>query len=117
MYETALGADEIITSVDFPVPKKAAYVKFPNPASRFALVGVFVAQTADGRARRGDRRGAGVFPREADRGGAREELHADAAKAVEGRRARAQHRPARLARVPRAPDRGDGRARVSRRAT
>ena len=48
MYETALGADEIIVSVSFPVPKKAAYAKFPNPASRFALVGVFVAQTASG---------------------------------------------------------------------
>ncbi|MGH8315287.1 MAG: FAD binding domain-containing protein [Steroidobacterales bacterium] len=48
MYETALAADEIITAVSFPVPKKAAYVKFPNPASRFALVGVFVAQTAGG---------------------------------------------------------------------
>ncbi len=48
MYETALAADEIITSVSFPVPKKAAYVKFPNPASRFALAGVFVAQTGNG---------------------------------------------------------------------
>jgi carbon-monoxide dehydrogenase medium subunit len=48
MYETALGADEIITSVSFPIPRKAAYVKFPNPASRFALVGVFVAQTQGG---------------------------------------------------------------------
>ena len=48
MYETALAADEIIVSVSFPVPKKAAYAKFPNPASRFALVGVFVAQTASG---------------------------------------------------------------------
>src|ERR1700681_1403628 len=48
MYETALAADEIITAVSFPVPKKAAYVKFPNPASRFALVGVFVAQTGAG---------------------------------------------------------------------
>ncbi len=48
LYETALAADEIITAVSFPVPKKAAYVKFPNPASRFALVGVFVAQTAGG---------------------------------------------------------------------
>ena len=47
MYETALAADEIITAVLFPIPKKAAYVKFPNPASRFALVGVFVAQLAD----------------------------------------------------------------------
>ena len=48
LYETALGEDEIITSVSFPIPKKAAYVKFPQPASRFALVGVFVAQTAGG---------------------------------------------------------------------
>jgi len=48
MYETALAADELITAVSFPVPKKAAYAKFPNPASRFALVGVFVAQTAGG---------------------------------------------------------------------
>ena len=48
MYETALGDGELIISVSFPIPKKAAYVKFPQPASRFALVGVFVAQTADG---------------------------------------------------------------------
>jgi len=48
MYETALGDDEIITAVSFPLPKKAAYVKFPQPASRFALVGVFVAQSASG---------------------------------------------------------------------
>lgn len=48
MFETALADGEIITSVSFPIPKKAAYVKFPNPASRFALVGVFVAQGADG---------------------------------------------------------------------
>ncbi|HEX6136709.1 MAG TPA: xanthine dehydrogenase family protein subunit M [Casimicrobiaceae bacterium] len=51
MYETALGADEIITAVSFPAPRKAAYAKFPNPASRFALVGVFVAQLADGSVR------------------------------------------------------------------
>ena len=48
MYETALAADEIITAVSFPAPKKAAYMKFPQPASRFALVGVFVAQTGKG---------------------------------------------------------------------
>ena len=48
LYETALAADEIITAVSFPVPKKAAYVKFAQPASRFALVGVFVAQTSGG---------------------------------------------------------------------
>jgi carbon-monoxide dehydrogenase medium subunit len=48
MYETALADGELITSVSFPIPKKAAYVKFPQPASRFALVGVLVAQTAGG---------------------------------------------------------------------
>ena len=44
MFETALGADEIVTKVMFPLPKKAAYVKFANPASRYALVGVFVSK-------------------------------------------------------------------------
>jgi carbon-monoxide dehydrogenase medium subunit len=48
MFTTALGQDEIITAVEFPIPEKAAYEKFPNPASRYALVGVFVAKTADG---------------------------------------------------------------------
>ena len=43
LFETALEEDEIITKVSFPVASKAAYVKFPNPASRYALVGVFVA--------------------------------------------------------------------------
>jgi carbon-monoxide dehydrogenase medium subunit len=51
LYETALAADEIVTAVSFPVPKRAAYAKFPNPASRFALVGVLVAQLADGSVR------------------------------------------------------------------
>ena len=48
LFETALAPGELIVSVTFPVPKKAAYLKFRNPASRFALVGVFVAQTAQG---------------------------------------------------------------------
>ena len=43
LYETALQPGELITSVSFPVPKRAAYMKFKNPASRFAIVGVFVA--------------------------------------------------------------------------
>jgi len=51
LYETALGADEIIASVSFPIPAKAAYAKFPQPASRFALVGVFVAKLGDGSVR------------------------------------------------------------------
>jgi carbon-monoxide dehydrogenase medium subunit len=48
MFETALAPDEIITAVEFPLPARAAYAKFPNPASRFALVGVFVAQAGNG---------------------------------------------------------------------
>jgi carbon-monoxide dehydrogenase medium subunit len=44
LFTTALEADEIITKVMFPLPKKAAYVKFRNQASRYALVGVFVAK-------------------------------------------------------------------------
>jgi carbon-monoxide dehydrogenase medium subunit len=48
MYETALAADEIVMAISFPVPKKAAYAKFPQPASRFALTGVFIAQTSSG---------------------------------------------------------------------
>jgi len=48
MFETALNDGEIIKSVTFPNATKAAYAKFPNPASRYALVGVFVAQAADG---------------------------------------------------------------------
>lgn len=48
MYETALADGELIIEVRFPVPMKAAYVKFRQPASRFALVGVFVAKTAAG---------------------------------------------------------------------
>lgn len=43
LYETALEPGELITSVAFPAPKRAAYMKFKNPASRFAIVGVFVA--------------------------------------------------------------------------
>lgn len=48
MFTTALEQGEIITAVEFPVPAKAAYEKFPNPASRYAMVGVFVAQTGGG---------------------------------------------------------------------
>jgi carbon-monoxide dehydrogenase medium subunit len=45
LFETALEPGEIVTAVRFPVAARAAYCKFPQPASRFALTGVFVAQT------------------------------------------------------------------------
>jgi len=48
MFETALELDEIVTAVSFPVPEKSAYQKFRNPASRYAVVGVFVAKTSAG---------------------------------------------------------------------
>ncbi len=44
LFETALAPDEIVTKVSFPLVKKAGYAKFPNPASRYALVGVFVSK-------------------------------------------------------------------------
>jgi len=53
LFETALEPGELITSVSFPVPKRAAYMKFKNPASRFALVGVFVADFGGGNVRVG----------------------------------------------------------------
>jgi len=48
MFDTALNEGEIITQVKFPVPAKSAYAKFEQPASRFALVGVFVAKFEEG---------------------------------------------------------------------
>ena len=51
IFTTALKDDEIVTAVEFPVPKRAAYVKFPNPASLYAMVGVMVAELKDGSVR------------------------------------------------------------------
>ncbi len=48
LFETALDDGEIVTAVSFPVPTKAGYAKFPNPASRYPIVGVMAAQTGGG---------------------------------------------------------------------
>jgi carbon-monoxide dehydrogenase medium subunit len=48
LFETALEEGELVTSISFPKAEKAGYMKFPNPASRYAMVGVFVAKTAGG---------------------------------------------------------------------
>lgn len=48
MFETALEEGELVTRIILPVPEKAAYLKFPNPASRYAMAGVFVAVTGAG---------------------------------------------------------------------
>lgn len=48
LFSTALEDGEIVTAVRFPVPERAAYIKFKNPASRYAIVGAFVAKGAQG---------------------------------------------------------------------
>ncbi len=48
LFETALDDNEVIVSVSFDAPAKSCYAKFANPASRYAMAGVFVAQTSDG---------------------------------------------------------------------
>lgn len=48
MFETALGNDELVTAVRFPIPEQAGYAKFPNPASRYAVVGVMVSKGVAG---------------------------------------------------------------------
>ena len=48
LFETALEEGEIVTAVRFPRPGRAGYAKFPNPASRYAIVGVMAAETAGG---------------------------------------------------------------------
>jgi len=82
MFETALEEGEIITAVHFPKPEKAGYEKFRQPASRFALVGVFVAKTGSGVRVAVTGAGPGVFRSkelEAALGG---NFSADAAKGV-----------------------------------
>ncbi len=48
LFETALARDELITAVHFPIPKRAAYAKFAHRASKYALVGVMIAETEGG---------------------------------------------------------------------
>ena len=80
MFSTALEPAEIITKVIFPLPKKAAYQKFRNQASRFALVGVFVSQARQRNPRRRHRRRLERrVPRAVVRGGAEEALRAEIA--------------------------------------
>ena len=82
LFDTALEEGEIITAVHFPKPEKAGYEKFRQPASRFALVGVFVAKTKGGVRVAVTGAGPGVFRSkelEAALGG---NFSADAAKGV-----------------------------------
>lgn len=51
MFATALNDGEIVTAIEFPIPEKSGYAKFPNPASLYAMVGVFAAKLKDGNVR------------------------------------------------------------------
>lgn len=61
MFATALEAGELVVRIAFPLPEKAAYAKFPHPASGYAMAGVFIAQTASGVRVAVTGAGAGVF--------------------------------------------------------
>lgn len=111
MYETALEPDELIVSVEFQVPERAAYEKFPNPASHFALAGVFVAKYG-GEARVAVT-GGRAFGISRGRAGKRteDELRARSRTRGEAPRRRPQHRPARERGLSRAPHTGARGAR------
>lgn len=51
LFETALEENEMVTEIRFPVPELAGYMKFPNPASRFCMVGTMVSRAKDGAVR------------------------------------------------------------------
>lgn len=83
LFETALEDGELVVAVRFPVADKAAYAKFPNPASRYAIVGVMVAQTGgETRAAVTGASDSGVFRASDIEAALGDGLDADAAKAV-----------------------------------
>ena len=61
MFATALDDGEIVVRIVFPLPKRAAYEKFPHPASGYAMAGVFIAETASGVRVAATGAGPGVF--------------------------------------------------------
>ena len=112
LFTTALESDEIITKVMFPVPKKAAYVKFRNQASRYALVGVFVAKRpSDVRVAVTGAGSEGVFRVDRVRGSLEEAFFGEGARRLDRAGRWLEQRPARQRRISRASDRGRGAAR------
>ena len=111
LFETALEASEIVTAVEFPIPRRAAYLKFPNPASRYAIVGVMVAEGEAGVRVAVTGAGSSVFRvpemERALSGSFLPEAVADIPVSPEG----LQFRYPRQRRVPRAPGHRDGQAR------
>ncbi len=109
MFETALETGEIVTAVSFPIPDKAAYMKFPNPASRYAIVGVFVAKAKDGVRVAVTGAGPVVFRQKDMEAALAKNFSAgrDQGRGAEGRRAQCRH--PRQRRIPRASHRRDGK--------
>jgi carbon-monoxide dehydrogenase medium subunit len=83
MFTTVLQDGELITAISFPIPQRAAYMKFRQPASRFALVGVFVAQIDDGVRVAVTGTGNGVFRHEGLEAALSKNFTPEAAAAVE----------------------------------
>ena len=109
LFETALDDGEIITAVSFPVPDRAAWRKFANPASRYAIVGVMASQGPAGNPGRGDGGRLLRVPRCGDGSGAGRQLLAGRHRRYRRLRRRAQRRYPRLRGVSRPSRLGHGR--------
>ncbi len=114
LYATALNEGELITAVHFPLAQKAAYIKFKQPASRFALVGVFVSQGKGGVRVAVTGAKASVFRASELEAALAKSFTPEAIKGGQAQPGRHQRRPARLGRLPRGDDRRDRRARGGR---
>ena len=116
LFQTALADGELITEIAFPIPLRAGYAKFPNPASRYALVGVFVAQFPD--AVRVAVTGAApcVFRVPEMEKALERELHAGHRRRRCDRTRRSQFGPVRVRGIPRASRHHHGQTRSRRRA-
>ena len=111
LFSTALADDEIIVKFTFPVPQKAGYAKFANPASRYAMAGVLVAKTDGRRSRRGDRRRRRRrLPLDGGGNGARRQLVAGRPRRRGGGCQPDALRPPRRQRLSRQPRQGHGQA-------
>ncbi len=108
MFATALDDGEIVTEVTFPVAERAGYAKFPNPASRYAMAGVFVAKTAAGVRVAVTGAGACVFRVPAMEAALVRDFLGRGHREHRGRSGGAQFRPPWLRRVSRQPRLGDG---------
>ena len=114
LFETALEPGEIITSIEFPVPRRAAYCKFPNPASRYAVAGVLVADFGGQDPRRRHRRRSVCVSRDESRTGAECEARAASGRRGRNRLRTVQQRPARHRGIPRESRARDGAPRGCR---